>query len=50
MPELYAAAMTLIIAGTFGAPGYFAWGAVAAVCVYRRTLSPTKGTDVSDAL
>ncbi len=49
MPEVYGAAMTLIIAGTFGAPGYMAWGAVAAVCVYRRTLSPIKEKDVSDA-
>ena len=49
MPELYGAAMSLIVAGTFGTPGYCAWGAVAAVYVYRRTMSPIKEKDASES-
>ncbi len=47
MIELYSAAMTLLVCGTFGTPGYLTWGAVWAVLVYRHILSPTKEKDTS---
>lgn len=50
MIELYSAAMSLLVAGTFGTPGYLAWGAIAAVYVYRRaSMHPNKEKDASDA-
>ncbi len=44
----YAAAMSLLVAGTFGTPGYLTWGACWAVAVFRHTSSPTKEKDTSD--
>lgn len=38
---LYSAAMTLIVAATFGAPGYAVWASVWAVIVYRKASRPT---------
>ncbi len=49
MIALYAAAMTLLIAGTFGTPGYLTWAFCWAVAVFRHTSSPTKEKDTSDA-
>lgn len=55
MTLLYSAAMTLIVAATFGAPGYAAWASVWAVIVYRKASRPTgeatqttKGTGSSE--
>ena len=49
MITLYTAAMSLLVAGTFGTPGYVAWGAAWAVFVYRHTSSPNQEKDTSDA-
>lgn len=40
MIELYTAAMTLLIAATFGLPGYVLWGCVWATVVFRHTSKP----------
>ena len=56
MIQFYAAAMTLLIAGTFGLPGYVLWGCVWATVVFRHASKPrtraadlTTGEGVSDA-
>lgn len=40
MIVLYSAAMTLLIAQTFGLPGYALWGACWAVVVFRHASKP----------
>ncbi len=56
MIALYSAAMTLLVAGTFGIPGYIAWGFCWAAVVFRHTSKPrrtvaplTTGDEASDA-
>ncbi len=46
MSVIYAAAMTLIVAGTFGPAGYIAWASVWTVIVFR-TASRPPGEDMS---
>ncbi len=47
MIALYAAAMTLLVAGTFGTYGYGVWASVWCVIVFRTASRPRPGEDMS---
>ncbi len=42
MIEIYSAAMTFLVAGTFGTPGYLTWAFLWATALYRHTSKPRK--------
>ncbi len=45
---LYSAAMTLLVAQTFGIPGYVAWACLWTVLVYRHVLTTRRGMGSSE--